>query len=257
MKKHLLLIDALNLIRRIYAVDSKYHPDDAQTALNNAKQRVSNACYKLLKLSRASHAIAVFDGDKSWRYTFSPTYKENRKDMPLDLKNSLQSFIATISLTGIHCYMPEQDEADDVIATLAHKLADYDVQSTIVSTDKGFLPLLCDQISIYDHFQKHHMTKADVLKKFSVRAEQLPYYWAIAGDKTNGISGIKGLGKQSAVKLLNKYHDINDALNDQDLEENIRNKIEGSIEDYIKSLLLVSLRYDINLDFSLKHLRLN
>ena len=75
LKPHLLLIDALNLIRRIYAVDAnqKHHSDEQMLKASCA--RVAHACSKLLSSTKATHAIAVFDGDKSWRYHFYKDYK--------------------------------------------------------------------------------------------------------------------------------------------------------------------------------------
>ena len=117
MKPHLLLIDALNLIRRIYAVDANQTHHSEEQMLKASCARVAHACKKLLQSTNATHAIAVFDGDKSWRYHFYNQYKHSRAPMPDTLKNALHYFKEAIDQTGIVVFDPLNDEADDIIAT--------------------------------------------------------------------------------------------------------------------------------------------
>ncbi len=78
MTTQLLLIDALNLIRRIYAVDSNQSHHSEEHMIKASCARVAHACKKLLSQCNATHAIAVFDGDKSWRYHYYAAYKSTR-----------------------------------------------------------------------------------------------------------------------------------------------------------------------------------
>ncbi|KPH95879.1 protein Xni [Pseudoalteromonas porphyrae] len=257
MSGQLLLIDALNLIRRIYAVDSNQNKGCDEQMIITCCARVAHACEKLLKITQATHAIAVFDGDKSWRYHYYKQYKSSRAPMPETLRNSLAKFKHAIEQTGIIVFAPVNDEADDIIATLAHKMAKNQLHSTIVSTDKGFLPSLNNYISVYDYFKKEYLDLNSIHQRFGVEQARLIDFWAMAGDKTNDIPGIKGVGTKTAQDVIAKHADITLAANDESLSPGTRKKLASGMEDYIISKNLVSLRTDINLGFSLKQLRLN
>lgn len=252
----LLLIDALNLIRRIYAVDSNQNKYSEQQMITTCCQRVAQACKKLLRVTNATHAIAVFDGNKSWRYHFYPQYKNSRAPMPTLLKENLTQFISAIEQIGVVVFAPDNDEADDIIATLAHKAALHGVSSTIVSTDKGFLPALSENIHIYDYFKKEYIERNAILERFAVEQDRLIDFWALAGDKTNDIPGIKGIGLKTAQEVIRKHQNIADAISDETISQALRNKLDAGMQDYIISKQLVSLRTDIHLGFSLKQLRL-
>lgn len=259
MATHLLLIDALNLIRRIYAVDSQQSGNSPELAIKNTFFRVQNATRKLLKQSQATHAIAIFDGEESWRYHYYSGYKQSRKPMPSELAKALPEIYKAFSDLGITVYVPEHDEADDVIATLASKASENNIQSTIVSTDKGFLPFLNDRIFVYDYFKSVFITPSDVVTKFSITHHQLVDFWALNGDKTNDIPGVPGIGKQGAINLLTTFQNVENALDCETPPDELKrvfNKLNGNHEDYIRAKLLVSLRQDIHLGFSLKALRL-
>lgn len=255
MSTHVLLIDALNLIRRIYAVDSSHKHLTDEQIINSAHQRVMNATNKLLKLSQATHAIAVFDGDKSWRYTYYENYKQNRNEMPTALKNTLSTFKQGFNDAGIMSFSPEQDEADDIIATLATKISGQNIPCTIISTDKGFLPLLDQHISIYDYFSQKFITPLDIKDKFNLPIDKLVEFWALAGDNANGIPGVKGIGKKTALTILTENANVESALASDNLPDKIKIKLTNSISDFITAKVLVTLRTDINLGFSLKQLR--
>jgi protein Xni len=257
LKPHLLLIDALNLIRRIYAVDANQQHHSDEHMLKASCARVTHACKKLLQTTKATHAIAVFDGDKSWRYHYYKDYKHSRSPMPTVLQHALPQFKEAIEATGIVVFEPINDEADDIIATLADKAANNQVNSTIVSTDKGFLPHLGEYIAVYDYFKKHYLDAQSIQQRFQVEQHQLIDFWALAGDKTNDIPGVKGIGNKSALQLLSSYSSIEQALEDEALSQTLRNKLTANMQLYVISKQLVSLRTDINLGFSLKQLRLN
>lgn len=257
MNPHLLLIDALNLIRRIYAVDANQRHHSDEQMINASCARVAQACKKLLNTTKPTHAIAVFDGDKSWRYHFYEAYKHSRSPMPSTLKRAMLQFKTAIEATGIVVFEPTHDEADDIIATLANKAANKAIQSTIVSTDKGFLPYLSAQIHVYDYFKQQYYDNRYIMQQFGVERHKLIDFWALAGDKTNDIPGVKGVGKKSAQILVNNYPSIEQAINDKTLDIKLFKKLSDDMDKFVISKQLVSLRTDIHLGFNLKQLRLS
>ena len=255
MKQKLLIIDALNLIRRIFAVDSLQNPDPNQ-AIKNCSSRVARASEKLVKLTKATHAIAVFDGQTSWRHHYYPQYKSSRDPMPDILKSSLAEFRDSFKHAGVVSFTPDNDEADDVIATLASKAAQQRVDSVIVSTDKGFIPHLADHIYIYDYFAGHYLSSDISQSKFGVPQQYLTELWGLAGDKTNDIPGVKGIGKKTAQQIINHCGGVAQALTDKTLDTRYITKLETNLEEFVISKQLATLRCDIHLGFNLKSIRI-
>lgn len=134
MAVHLLIVDALNLIRRIHAVQGTPCKDTCLHALE-----------QLIRHSQPSHVVAVFDDEarnSGWRHQRLPDYKAGRAPMPDDLHAEMPAIRAAFEQRGVPCWGAEGNEADDLAATLAVKVASAGHQATIVSTDKGYCQLL-------------------------------------------------------------------------------------------------------------------
>lgn len=257
LKPSLLVIDALNLIRRIYAVEEKQHLSD-DALIRSCKARVYNATKKMLKLNSFSYACAVLDGRDSWRYRFYEPYKANRQPMPERLKQHLHIVCEGFTQAGVFVYTPSEDEADDIIATLTHKSSVVGLNNVIASTDKGFLPLLDETVAVFDYFQQRYLDDEYVASKYQVKKAQFIDYLALIGDKTNNIPGVKGVGKQTTLELLTKYPSIDLALcsADPSIEKTVL-KIEKDINNLVISRALLTLRTDIPLGINLKDIRIS
>ena len=269
MSAHLVLIDALNLIRRIYAVqerpfvqsknqlEGELSEKTQQQVLFNTQQASYKALDNILKHLQASHALAVFDShNPCWRYKLYPDYKKGRKKMSPHLANELPNIQDAFFNLGVDSLLSEQDEADDLIATLATKMALHGQNVTIVSTDKGFLPLLSPNIHVYDYFNRRYLDEDYVKSKFDIKPTQLIDLWSLTGDNTNKIPGVSGIGQITAANLLNEYGSLNSILNSENIKVSIKEKLDGSDEQITLSKTLLTLKQDIPLGFNLKDIRL-
>ena len=173
IRPHLLIIDALNLIRRLHAVQAQQALTPAQ-ALVATRANLINTCRKLLANSEPTHVIAVFDGEvHSWRKEVYPAYKEGRTSMPPELREGLTTLQDAFWECGVDALLSETDEADDLIATLASGIASHGHQATIISTDKGFCQLICPQIRVRDYFNKRWLDAAFVQQQYGNLAAML------------------------------------------------------------------------------------
>ncbi|MCC4832594.1 MULTISPECIES: flap endonuclease Xni [unclassified Shewanella] len=198
----LLIIDGLNLVRRIHAV----LPDENDIA--SVKERTISASKKLLNHHKPTHAIVVWDGDEeSWRKRLYPDYKKGRKPMPAALKSGLADIKVALAEANIHSH-DAASEADDVIATLATKIAENNGKAIIVSTDKGFGQISQSNIDIWDHFKQQYFEIKEYEKKLAVQQNQILDFIALAGDSGNKVPGIAGIGPKSAADLLNKFRSL-------------------------------------------------
>ena len=264
MTAHVVLIDALNLIRRIYAVqerpfllNNELSESTKQQVLFNTAQASANAVANILEFLTPTHGVAVFDSEQPcWRYQLYPDYKKGRKKMPEHLAAKLSDIQDAFLAKGIDSIEPEEDEADDVIATLAIKVALRNQKVTIVSTDKCFLSLINENIQVYDYFNRRFLDDDYIAQKFSVKSSQLIDLWALTGDSTNKIPGVAGIGQITAAELIKDYGSVNAILAADKLKSSVQQKIEQGKEMLKLSHQLLTLKQNIPLGFNLKDIRL-
>ncbi|GAA6173201.1 flap endonuclease Xni [Colwellia sp. KU-HH00111] len=268
MSAHLVLIDALNLIRRIYAVQerpfvhSKHQLEGEladktqQQVLFNTKKACTKALDNILQHQQATHALVVFDSEQPcWRYQLYADYKKGRKKMPAHLADELPPIQDAFLHLGVDSLIPAEDEADDLIATLATKMALRGQDVTIVSTDKGFLSLLGPHIQVYDYFNRRYLDDKYVKDKFDVRPAQLIDLWTLTGDNTNKIPGVEGIGQITAANLLNEYGSLSAILKSDSIKPTIKDKLNNSEAQLTLTRKLLTLKQDIPLGFNLKDIR--
>ena len=260
-----MLIDALNLIRRIYAVQERPFLYNSELAENTKKQVLfntiqacENALLKIIESQEPTHALAVFDSkNPCWRYQLYPDYKKGRKKMPEHLADTLSDIQDVFLNNNVDSLDPVSDEADDLISTLAIKVALRGQKVTIISTDKCFLSLLNQNIHVYDYFNRRYLDHQYTKEKFNVKPEQLLDLWTLTGDNTNKIPGVPGIGQVTASNLLNQYGSLNELLNATDLKASLREKLAQYREQIQLSKTLLTLKIDIPLGFNLKDIRLS
>ena len=249
-----LLVDALNLIRRVYAAqpgdDGPQRAEDALTTTVQSLQRALRECLP-------THAVCVFDGrEPGWRHRLYAGYKAGRTPMPEALQLSLATFEEAFLELGVSSLTFPALEADDVIATLASKVALRKGNVIILSTDKMYLQLLSNQIKIRDHFNKRDMDHAYVMEKFRVKPDQFVDFLALSGDSTNNIPGVPSVGPKTAARLLLEFNDLDNILSVADMMKGKTGEmLRSHAEDARMSQKLVQLCNDLELSLNLKSFR--
>ena len=164
---------------------------------------------------------------------------------------------AAFEQRGIRCWALAGNEADDLAATLAIKVAHAGHQATIVSTDKGYCQLLSPTILIRDYFQKRWLDAPFIAKEFGVTPEQLPDYWGLAGIGSSKVPGVAGIGPKSAAQLLTEYQDLEGIYAQlAKVPEKWRKKLEEHKEMAFTCREIARLQTDLQLDGNLQQLRL-
>ncbi len=249
----LLLIDAMNLIRRIYAAQATRSNDVIEQTLLLSQ----NAILKNIEKSQATHVAVVFDGKgPTWRHEMFAQYKAHRKPMPEELSKAMKQFHQRFESLGVKCLLMEEYEADDLIATLAVKASDNNIQVMIVSTDKGFMQICDPNISLYHHFDKRILHLDDVEQTLGLKSHLLVDFLSLVGDTTNHVPGVPGIGPKTAGTLIETYGDLDNILIHS---ESIEGRAGRSlVEHYRVALLarkLVRLKLDCRMDINLQALR--
>ncbi len=250
----LLLVDALNLIRRVYAAQPG---EDGPPRVEGARDACVRSLQRALRESRPTHAVCVFEGEGvSWRHERYAQYKAGRAPMPPALKEGLPGYQEAFLLDGVSSLSFPGLEADDVAATLACKVAERGGRVRILSTDKMFLQLLSDRISVRDHFAQRELDGAYVKKKFGVEPEQFVDFFSLTGDNTNNIPGIPGVGPKRAAALLKECGSLEKALASASRQKgSLREHLEQHGGTALLARDLVRLKTDLELGVNLKSFR--
>lgn len=254
MSIHLVIVDALNLIRRVHSAQPD--PSDIARTITTTARTLNN----IIKESKPSHIIAVFDHhlqDRGWRAEILPSYKENRKPMPEALMAGLDAIQQAWWDLGIDSLLSDGDEADDLVATLAKKVADRGQTVTIISTDKGYCQLLSPTLQIRDYFQHRWLDTPFIEAEFGVKPSQLADYWGLTGVSSSQVPGIPGVGPKAAKEILTSYPDIEAAYLAEDLPKKYRKKFDEHIESARVCKQVSALKTDIELGFNLQDIRFN
>jgi len=251
--KHLVIIDALNLIRRLFAVQQQRA---ASASVSLATERtLKSACKRLTSSLQPSHIIAVFDGEHcAWREQIAPEYKKNRSAMPSELAEQLGPLKDLLLDIGIDSISAPEHEADDICATLATKAASANYPVTIVSTDRGYYSLLNQGVHLYDYFRREYITVTEVEEKLGIKLAQLNDYWALVGNSSVNVAGVTGIGAKSAQTLLKQYPNAQ-AILAEPQPQKLAKKVQNNSQQLQQAQQLLKLKTDLKLGFSLKQLR--
>ncbi len=251
---HYYLIDGSGYIfRAYYALPPLSRKSDGLPT--GAVSGFCSMLFKLLEETRSddsiykpTHFAVIFDSArKNFRNEIYSEYKANRTDAPDDLvpqfdyiRKSVQAFnLPSIELLNY--------EADDLIATYAKQITDAGAKVTIISSDKDLMQLVSTKIRLYDPMKSKVIGEKEVIEKFGVKPNQVIDVQSLAGDSSDNIPGVPGIGIKTAAELINKYKTL-DTLLEKASEIPQNKRRETLLENKDKALLsrkLVTLKNDV------------
>ena len=250
----LLIIDALNIIRRIH--EAIPEPDSVEKVADTIASSLSSF-KRAFKTHRPTHAVAVFDhGGRTWKHDLYEAYQANRKPMPQHLRDGLLTLKQELHAMGLPWIAIEGIEADDAIAALVEKWCNTRSERAIIlSTDKDFLQLLNDQVCIYDHFKDVWRDAAYVQEKFDVTPSQMGDLLALMGDAVDGVPGVDKVGCKTAATLLRINGNLDRLISNADkVAGQVGVKLRKGIEIARLSRQLGSFKTDMPLGLTWKML---
>lgn len=246
-KPALLLVDALALAYRAYhAIPPLSARDGTPT---NAVLGFVKAVRQLHERFQPTHHAVVFDGGlPTARTERLPAYKAQRTPMPEALEKQLpllDEFLDAESLPRI--ILPDQ-EADDVIATLADRVRQAGGRVWIATNDKDLFQVVDERVSIVAPVKDAPIMGPDEIRiKTGVPPTAIPAWLALTGDPVDNIPGVPGVGAKTAARLLDRFGSI-DALFDRIAEvpgDKLRETLLSSREEIRRNLALVTLNYSV------------
>jgi DNA polymerase I len=213
---HVFLVDGSSYIFRAYhALPPLNRKSDGLQV--NAVLGFCNMLWKLLRDmppdNRPTHLAIIFDKSEiTFRNKLYPDYKAHRPPAPDDLIPQFQLIREAVRAFDLPCLEQVGFEADDLIATYVRLACERGATATIVSSDKDLMQLVTDCVTMYDTMKDRRIGIAEVIEKFGVPPEKVVEVQALAGDSTDNVPGVPGIGVKTAAQLIVEYGDLETLL---------------------------------------------
>ncbi len=262
---HFYLIDGSGYIfRAYYALPPLTRKSDGLPT--GAVSGFCSMLFKLLEdsksnqnLQKPTHFAVIFDSArKTFRNEIYSDYKANRAEAPDDLAPQFDYIRKSVLAFNLPSLELVNYEADDLIATYVEMILKEGAKATIVSSDKDLMQLYKKNVRIYDPMKNKFISEEDIKNKFGVGASKVIDVQALAGDSSDNVPGVPGIGVKTAAELINKYGDLEKLLKSaHEIKQNKRR--ETLIENKDKALIskkLVTLKSDAPVNKNLTDLEL-
>ena len=251
---HFYLIDGSGYIfRAYYALPPLSRKSDGLPT--GAVNGFCSMLFKLLEDSRSddslyrpTHFAVIFDSArKNFRNDIYSEYKANRSEAPDDLVPQFEYIRKSVKAFNLPSIELINYEADDLIATYAKQIVEAGAKVTVISSDKDLMQLVSDNVRLYDPMKSKVLGEKEVIEKFGVKPNQVIDVQSLAGDSSDNVPGVPGIGIKTASELINKYKNLDTLLkNANEITQNKRRETLLANKD--KALLskkLVTLKDDV------------
>ena len=257
-KSHVVLVDgSAYIFRAFHALPPLTRKSDGLPI--GAVAGFCNMLFKMLKdqkdENRPTHFAVIFDAtEETFRKDIYPDYKANRGAPPEELvpqfpltRDATRAFGApAVELHGF--------EADDLIATYARQAEEAGARVTIISSDKDLMQLVTERVTMLDPMKNKRIGPKEVEEKFGMGPEHVIDIQALAGDSTDNVPGVPGIGVKTAALLLEEYGDLETLLEraGEIKQKGRREKLLENAELARISKQLVTLKADVDVDVALE-----
>lgn len=216
-----------------------------------------NILFKILDEINPNYIAVAFDTHlPSFRHEAYKEYKAHRQSMPDEMSVQLPYIKDLLNALGITILEYPGCEADDIIATLVERFKG-NLEVSIISGDYDLLALVDRNVSVI--VPRKGITEVEVFdikaveKKFGVMPYKIPLFKALAGDSSDNIKGIEGIGKNSAIEILKNVNTVDELIASiQNLPPRLRVKLEGKENEIRKNLFLATLKKDVPIEINLE-----
>ncbi len=256
-KSQLYLLDGSSYIYRAY-----YGIRERATAggmPTNAIFGFTRMLLGLMQENRPDYLAVVFDPprEETFRREIYPDYKANRDAMPEELATQIPYIKQILQALNIPSLEAPGFEADDLIATLARRHAAEDLQVTVVTGDKDLMQIVDDRIELLDTMKGKRSGPQEVIARFGVPPELVADVLGLAGDTSDNIPGVPGIGEKTAADLVQGYGSMERVFKwkDQVKGKKRRENLIAFEEQAILSKTLATVRYDVPFDIPLSDLQ--
>jgi 5'-3' exonuclease len=207
------LVDAsIYIFRAWFSLPSQL--SDADGWPSNAVHGFTRTLLDLLEGERPQHIAVAFDEalESSFRNQRYPPYKANREPAPDELKRQFAHCKAVCAALGLAVLADSAYEADDLIGSAQRAARPHGLRAVVVSADKDLSQLLTMPGDEQFDIGRQRWDASGVMERHGVRPEQIADYLALAGDASDNIPGVPGIGSRTAATLLAHFGSLDAIL---------------------------------------------
>ena len=255
---NLILIDGSGYIfRAFYGLPSMTNENGVPV---NAVFGFTKMLLKLIDDFKPIYVAVIFDvARKTFRNDLYDLYKANRSDPPEELIPQFSIIREATNAIGLPVVEMEGFEADDLIATYSNIAQKMNKKVIIISSDKDLMQLVDDNTILFDPMKQYWINDEQVFEKFGVYPNRVIDVQSLAGDSSDNIPGVPGIGIKTAAELINQYGDLEQLLTKaSEIKQNKRreNLIEYADQARL-SRSLVTLKKDVPVDSKIDEFKIN
>ena len=253
--QRLILVDGSGYIfRAFYALPPMSREDGTPV---NAVFGFTSMLLKLSEDMEGENILVVFDAARTtFRNEIYSEYKANRSEPPEELVPQFDLIKKATTAIGLKSLEVENYEADDIIATYVKIAKKENIETLVISSDKDLMQLIQDGVSLYDPMKNIKIGPEAVLEKFGVSPDKVIDVQALAGDSSDNVPGVPGIGVKTASQLINEYGSLEKLLDNASSikQEKRRESLLNNAELAIVSKKLVSLFSDVPIPYKISDL---
>lgn len=256
--KRIIIIDSFALIFRAYYAYPK--------SLSTEKYGVINAVYgfanfliEILNKFNPEYIVVVADSEKpTIRSAEYVLYKANRKQRDEELISQIPLVFQIVEAFDIPIYKTDGYEADDIIGTICNQAREKGFKSTVVTGDQDLFQLIDDEnINVFLTGRTFADSKIyhpkDVYEKLGITPVQVPDYKGLAGDASDNIPGVKGIGKKTAQDLIQQWKSVDEIYENIDqIKPTVQKKLVENYEMAIRSRNLATIDIKVPITFEIE-----
>ena len=259
--KKLIVIDGTSCLYRAFHAIPEF---------TNSKGLTTNAVYgftqtlrKLLKDLSPDYVAMTFDvKGATFREEVYEDYKADRPAMPDTLSPQIEHIKSVVHAFNIPIFEAEGFEADAFIGALVDRFKDSGLKTVVVTTDKDMMQLVSDggagNVTLYDYAKAKEYKESDVVEKFGVAPCHITDLISLAGDKSDGIPGVKGIGLKTAAKLIATYGSLEEIYShiEDVTPKGVKAKLIAERKEAELSKHLATFNLDVDVDVDISSLEL-
>jgi len=160
----------------------------------------------LLQQYSPTYLICAFDASEdTFRNTLYPAYKAHREEMPEALRGQLGIIQDALKLLGIPILSVVGFEADDILATIAHRAQSHGARVLLVTSDKDCRQLITPRVSMLNLRKNELFTAKELMDVWAIRPDQVVDFQSMVGDSTDNVPGVHSIGPKAAQQLLQQF----------------------------------------------------
>lgn len=259
--KKLVILDGHAIIHRAFHAIQPLNTSSGE--LVNAVFGFTSMLLNVLEIERPDYIAIAFDRKgKTFRHHADTTYKATRAKTAPELIGQIGRIYEIARAFSIPIFSENGFEADDILGGICEKVKAEDLQVVVVSGDRDLLQLVNEKVSVHDlsggYRKSVNFNPEAVEKKYGFPPKFIPDFKGLAGDASDNLKGVEGVGEKTATSLIQEFGSLEEIYeNLEKIKPTVRAKLEKDRENAFHSKMMATIRLDAQIEWQLEDCRLN